>query len=560
MAEIQSTPDMEYDEPPRSRTRRRLVFFAAAVLVLLALVFTPPLLNVNRLRRRFATSMSQSLGRPVHLDKVTLHLLPIPGFTLENLVVSEDPAFGYEPVIRAQQVEATLRVSSLWRRQVEFSTIRFMEVDGNHPSLNIVRNAQGRWNLQEILVQAAHVNTAPTGQRRAGADPRFPYIEATGARINLKLGEEKMPFSLTDADFALWLPSPQQWHVRLQGIPARTDTNASDTGVIRLEGTLDRAAKFVDVPLNLTASWAHAQMGEASILVTGEDAGWRGTVDMGATLTGRLGSASLATDIHLTDLRRADFVPVKLLDVSAHCTATADAMIVTLVQAACTLPTSGSQPIVVSSSSLDLQRPDQSAAGIEINAVPLAWALDWTRLFSQRVPGDLQPEGKIDGHIQRAAGRAASPWTGDLRATLLPSVSTESSAHPAASSVPTIFNGRMTTATVYPRGAAALSLQLQPTVVRLGTGSQVTLAGEADTSGYMLHLYGNASAMQVKALAKILPPLGDGLDTILPPGKAVADVMHDVSLSCSRPWGGTPRCGSSAADVPSKKLRARKRR
>ena len=174
MAEIESTSNTEHDSPPRSAKRRRLVFVAAALLVLLALVFTPPLLNVSRLRRRIATSMSQSLGRPVHLDSVTLHLLPMPGFTLNNLVVSEDPAFGYEPVIRAQRVEATLRVSSLWRRHVEFSTIRFVEVDGNHPSLNIVRNAQGRWNLQEILVQAAHANTAPTGQRKAGAEPRFP--------------------------------------------------------------------------------------------------------------------------------------------------------------------------------------------------------------------------------------------------------------------------------------------------------------------------------------------------------------------------------------------------
>ncbi|HEY1744518.1 MAG TPA: AsmA family protein [Granulicella sp.] len=551
MAEIQSTPDMEDHEPPRSRTRRRLVFFAAGVLVLLALVVTPPLLNVNRLRRRFATSMSQSLGRPVHLDNVTLHLLPIPGFTLQNLVVSEDPAFGYEPVIRANTVEATLRASSLWRRQVEFSSIQFID-----PSLNIVRNAQGRWNLQEILVQAAHVNTAPTGQRRAGADPRFPYIEATGARVNLKIGEEKMPFSLTEADFALWLPSPQQWHVRLQGIPSRTDTNASDTGVIRLEGTLDRAAKFVDVPLNLTANWAHAQMGEASILVAGEDAGWRGTLDMGATLTGRLGSASLATDIHLTDLRRSDFVPAKPLDVSAHCTAMADAMIVTLTQAACTLPTSGPQPIVVSSSSLDLQRPDQSAAGIEVNAVPLAWGLDWVRLFSQRVPEDLQPEGKIDGHIQRGAGRADSTWVGDLRATLPPPASTESNTHPATLPVPTIFNARAP----YPHDPASISLQLQPTVLHLGPGSQVTLAGEADTSGYALHLSGNASVTQLKALAKVLPPLGDSLDTVLPTAKAASDGLHEVSLSCSRSWGGTQRCGSSAADVPSKKVRAGKKR
>ena len=59
--------------------------------------YHPPLLNVGRYQRRIVTSMSESLGRPVHLDKVTLHLLPMPGFTLDNFVVSEDPAFGNEP-------------------------------------------------------------------------------------------------------------------------------------------------------------------------------------------------------------------------------------------------------------------------------------------------------------------------------------------------------------------------------------------------------------------------------------------------------------------------------
>ena len=30
-------------------------------------------------------------GRPVHLDRVSLNLLPLPGFILENFVVEEDP-------------------------------------------------------------------------------------------------------------------------------------------------------------------------------------------------------------------------------------------------------------------------------------------------------------------------------------------------------------------------------------------------------------------------------------------------------------------------------------
>ena len=131
---------------------------------MLLLLLTPPLLNVNRLKRRVASSISASLGRPVQLDGVTMHLLPVPGFTLQNLVVSEDPAFGSEPIIRANVVDVTLRPSSLWRRHVEFSSMTF-----EAPSLNLVRNAGGEWNVQSLLMHAASVTTAPTAQTEGWA-------------------------------------------------------------------------------------------------------------------------------------------------------------------------------------------------------------------------------------------------------------------------------------------------------------------------------------------------------------------------------------------------------
>ena len=247
------------DVRPR-RFLRRLFWPLVALLIVLLLALLPPLINVNRLQRRIVTSISTSLGRPVHLDNVTMSLLPLPGFTLENLVVEEDPAFGSEPVISASSVQATLRISSLWRKRVEFSTISF-----TNPSVNLVHMPDGKWNLESILIQAAHATAAPTAQQKAGSAPRFPYIEATGARVNLKWGREKMPFSLTDADFALWLADPQQWKVRLEAHPARTDTSASDTGTVRLEGTLGRAASLNQVPLHLQGDWRSARWAKRAV-------------------------------------------------------------------------------------------------------------------------------------------------------------------------------------------------------------------------------------------------------------------------------------------------------
>src|SRR5271168_2742338 len=162
---------------------RRFLFVYLLLLAILLLALIPPLVNVNRFQRRIVTSISTTLGRPVHLDRVSLNLLPLPGFTLENFVVEEDPRFGYEPIIRANSVRVTLRASSLWRRKLEFSRISLDE-----PSLNLVHDASGRWNFENLILQAAQISAAPTAQPTPGPDPRFPYIEATGARINLKSG------------------------------------------------------------------------------------------------------------------------------------------------------------------------------------------------------------------------------------------------------------------------------------------------------------------------------------------------------------------------------------
>jgi len=549
-----TTTPLPVDEqnPARHHMRRRLILIAIVILVLLALALTPPLLSVERFRHRIAASISQSIGRPVHVDKVSFHLLPMPGITLENLVVSEDPAFGNEPVIRANEVEATLRISSLWRHQIEISTIRFkVDENGSGASLNIVRNAQGRWNLQDIFTQAAHANTAPTDQRKAGPAPRFPYIEATGARVNLKLGNEKMPFSLTDADFALWLPEPQQWHIRLLAHPARTDTNATDTGEVRLEGTLGRASTLAAIPLNLTLSWAHAQMGETTRLLTGDDQGWRGTLEAGAALIGQVGAARLTTTLHVTELRRADFVPANPLDVSTHCAAAANIALLTLTDATCTIPTGAAQPIAVSAPAVDLQQPRKAAATIAFNQMPLNWALAWARLFTQRVPPDTEATGTLDGQLAWAdgSGSAHPAWEGQLQSTFVSATANGREYHQAAKPLISDWTGSVSFYTPAPQQP---TIHFQFSTAQPSVKQPLIFGGDfvSDHLGSLL-LTGTATPTQIATVGNaIWPPLGDqAIDAL----KAPATEPIPVELKCLfPPPNGQHYCEATRTPGPEK--------
>ncbi len=536
--------------------RRRLLWIGSALLLLALLILTPPLVNANQYRGKIAESMSKSLGRPVHLDNVSLHLLPTPGFTLQNLVVSEDPAFGAEPTIRANTVEATLRVSSLWHRPVEFSRVRFVE-----PSVNLVRDAGGRWNLSDVLLNASHVESAPTSQRKAGPKPRFPYIEATGGRVNIKIGQEKLPFSLTDADFALWLPSPQQWRVRLIGHPARTDTYITDPGRVRIEGELRHAATAAAVPVDFHASWHDAPLGEVTQILNGDDWGWRGSMNLDATLTGTLGDARMASKLTLGGLRRAEFFPAQPLDLQVTCGSGFTLHPATLSTLRCSLPDDAPEPLTLTAEAVHLQGLGDIPVSLKGNAIPVRWALLWASLYSRRVPTDLPTTGTVDVDlargatvVQEAPGRlneepvqvtpprstslaTQRSWTGVVRLAL------PAPGGPGVDGVPAT-NVQVWNAMPAEAGGRWPALHLPATPTRLGPDAAVTLAGDLAENGYSFTVDGSAPAAALLQPARYLPPLMDGLETVLPAVSAPGTPVQ-VQFTCTRHWASPQSCVSA---------------
>ena len=143
-------------------SKRRIA--AAVVLVLLVLFLLRP--GASRLKSRIVSSISSAVGRPVEIGSVSLRLLPRPGFDLENLVVYDDPAFGAEPMLRASEVTAALRLTSLVRGRLEIARLDLTE-----PSLNLVHAEGGRWNLEALLERTAHMPLAPTGKTKSEPRP-----------------------------------------------------------------------------------------------------------------------------------------------------------------------------------------------------------------------------------------------------------------------------------------------------------------------------------------------------------------------------------------------------
>lgn len=554
----------ENTETPPAGFFRRYRFLWLALLVLLLLAIVPPLISVNRYRHRITTSISQSLGRPVHLDGVNLNLLPLPGFTLKNLVVDEDPAFGSEPIIRANSVRVTLRLSSLWTGRVEFSTISFSD-----PSVNLVHLPNGKWNLESILLQASHIEAAPTAQRRRGTAPRFPYIEATGARLNFKLNQEKIPLSFTNADFALWLSNPQQWRLRLQADPMRTDANVSSTGTMHVEGTLGRAASLAEVPIHLQGTWRDAPLGGASWVLLGRDAGWRGNMTLSANIQGTVGDSAVEAKLSASDARRADFVPKRPLNVELECLGTATNLFHSFNNVRCSWPPSSSidaRMLLVSGSLPDIRKPRLGTVNLSIPGIPADTILDWLHVVNERIPADVSTGGTLTGSLSYRPDRAAH-WNGELLITgsklVRDNTGPQSFVHGdvALRSVapdPVNPRSRRKNAAFVPAPPTDDAFTLGPVLLALGGKEPATLEGHFDSNGYTLHLTGMVTTSRLLELGAALPAFGDGLAKALPEVRATMPFRAD--LTAARPWRGTQVWMAAAQPAPARHLRNAKRR
>jgi len=137
----------------------RLRWFAVSLLALVAaavvgvLIFAGRLVDANR--DRIQSSFETAIGRPVHIGSIGVRLIGRPGVTLTDVSVAEDPAFGNQPFLAAQEAAVLLKVRPLFHGRLEIGRI---ELD--QPLVRIVRNADGRFNYQTLGVPERQAQTS----------------------------------------------------------------------------------------------------------------------------------------------------------------------------------------------------------------------------------------------------------------------------------------------------------------------------------------------------------------------------------------------------------------
>lgn len=513
-------------------SKRRTVV-AVAVIVLLLSLLRPG--ASRRLKSRIAASISAAVARPVEIGSVHIRLLPQPGFDLQNLVVSDDPTFGAEPMLRAPEVTAVLRLASLVRGRLEIARLELTE-----PSLNLVRGENGRWNLEALLERTAQAPLAPTAKAKLEPRPGFPYIEASSGRINFKMGQVKKPYALTNSDFALWQDSENSWGVRLKAQPFRSDLRLSDTGILRVDGNWLRSPNLRETPLRFSMEWDRPQLGQLTKLLTGTDKGWRGSGLIAVKLAGTPSRLRVVGDAAVRDFRRYDISSGDALELVAHCEAEYSSNDRTMRQMFCRGPVGNGE--ITMHGDLGTYGSHNYDLVLMAEGVPVSALVAVAQRAKKGMPEDLTSAGVVEGSLSmRENGDSGQGpqfmGSGQILGLRLASTSSKAEIHPQ--SVPFVVtselgeraggrNERRTNGRRAQRTEGPL-LEFGPIPLALGPGTPATTRGWVDRSGYNIALDGEAEVARTLRVARLFG---------LPAMTSTADGASQVSLQVAGSWSG----------------------
>ena len=255
----------------RKYGRIALVLLAALIAIQAGVSY---LVRTHRMRDYLLAHLESAFGRPVQAGSFSVQILPIPELHVDAVTIGEDPPFGNEYFLRAEQMTASFRWMGLLRGHFEFGTMSL-----SRPSLILVRNEIGRWNLEGWLPPARRLPGGASSFSLLQPPPESTHhlqkIDFDDGRINFKLGDEKRPFAFTNVSGSVEQVSPGRWELRLEAQPWRSGVALQSTGTLQVVGDVAGTSARLQ-PAQIRLHWAKVSLADLFRLVTGNDSGVRG--------------------------------------------------------------------------------------------------------------------------------------------------------------------------------------------------------------------------------------------------------------------------------------------
>jgi hypothetical protein len=269
----------------------KIIFYALVALLVAA--WYVPQLNAERYRDPIHAGLEAALGRKVKIGEVKFRLLPVPGFTISDVEIGEDPALGPEPIAYVHTLRGRPRLSALFGGPLEFASVdledtsvNLTRADTTHPGDAAAQSDSLRWNFSSLM--------------RPKLLAAFPSVHMISGRVNFKFGDTKSVFYLLNTDVDLWPPSraDDPWTFKVNAEPARTDRPSHGFGSFVARGELQPQKGLVTLDVKLEQS----ELGDMVTLFRGQESDLHGHIRGDAHLAGPLNRVGIAGNLRLDDI------------------------------------------------------------------------------------------------------------------------------------------------------------------------------------------------------------------------------------------------------------------
>lgn len=147
------------------------------VLIIVAAIALPFLINVNDFRPRIESGLSDALGRQVKVGNLSLSILS-GSVQADQLAVADDPKFSGSPFMQAKSLQVGVEVMPLiFSKQLNVTNLVIEQ-----PQVVLLRNNDGVWNFSSLGNKSAQP-AQQTNEKSAGGTPSLNV-----GKLNLKDG------------------------------------------------------------------------------------------------------------------------------------------------------------------------------------------------------------------------------------------------------------------------------------------------------------------------------------------------------------------------------------
>ena len=146
-----ATPPAPSEPKWRRRLRRSVVAIVAVVVLVAALGFfvVPPIA-----KSKLEALASSELGRRATLGKLAFNPFTLHAKLTDFALADRDPA---RTLLKFSTLDVEVSISSLWHRAPVLDAVRLVQ-----PQIALLRNADGTWNIQDLIDRVLEPSSGPT--------------------------------------------------------------------------------------------------------------------------------------------------------------------------------------------------------------------------------------------------------------------------------------------------------------------------------------------------------------------------------------------------------------